>query len=213
MKLLPRRSPEPDDETSVPAPSDEGDVVAGGKGRPTPKRRESVPVRGPVTAPKTRKEAYARQRELAKQAKQAKQTRRNSPAGSSAKPMTPAERRIAMRSGDPAALPRRDQGPTRKLARDFVDSRVMLSNFLLLIFLFLIVGSFIPAFSVVAPLAILLIIADCYIAGRRIRSLAIERFGTAEGGVMGIGYYAVSRAFLPRRWRLPPPQVQRGEAI
>jgi hypothetical protein len=118
-----------------------------------------------------------------------------------------------MRSGDPALLPRRDQGPTRKLARDYVDSRIMLSNYLLVIFVLLILGSFVPVLATVAPLAILVIIVDCYVAGRRIRSLSIERFGKADGGTMGIGYYAISRAFLPRRWRLPPPQVQRGDAI
>ena len=30
---------------------------------------------------------------------------------------------------------------------------------------------------------------------------------------MSIGFYAGSRAYLPRKWRLPAPQVQRGEPI
>ena len=44
------------------------------------------------------------------------------------------------------------------------------------------------------------------VTGRKIRKLAIERFGTADGGNMTIGFYAGSRAYLPRRWRLPSPR-------
>jgi hypothetical protein len=206
VKLLPRRTP-PEPTPADEEPVEATDSVRLGKGRPTPKRRDTAPQRGPVTAPKTRKEALARQKQQAKAARQARKS------ASSGKPMTAQQRRDAMRSGDPALLPRRDQGPTRKLARDYVDSRIMLSNYLLVIFVLLILGSFVPVLATVAPLAILVIIVDCYVAGRRIRSLSIERFGKADGGTMGIGYYAISRAFLPRRWRLPPPQVQRGDAI
>ncbi len=51
------------------------------------------------------------------------------------------------------------------------------------------------------------------LVGRRIRALAIERFGSADGGNLSIGFYAGSRAYLPRRWRLPAPEVQLGQAI
>jgi hypothetical protein len=30
---------------------------------------------------------------------------------------------------------------------------------------------------------------------------------------MSVGFYAGSRAYLPRRWRLPAPQVDIGEEI
>jgi hypothetical protein len=30
---------------------------------------------------------------------------------------------------------------------------------------------------------------------------------------MSVGFYSVSRAYLPRRWRLPAPQFQRGDEI
>ena len=43
--------------------------------------------------------------------------------------------------------------------------------------------------------------------------LAIERNGQADGTAMSIGFYMGSRAYLPRRWRLPGPQVQRGDEI
>ena len=41
----------------------------------------------------------------------------------------------------------------------------------------------------------------------------MERFGEAQGGAMSIGFYAGSRAYLPRRWRLPAPQVGLGDPI
>ncbi|MDT4938947.1 MAG: hypothetical protein QOG80_2618 [Pseudonocardiales bacterium] len=205
MKLLPRRTPADSLEQSGDVELD-ADVVPGSKGRPTPKRRDSVPQRGPVTAPKTRKEAYARQKQ---QSKAARATRKS---GTQTQ-MTAQERRAALRSGDPALLPRRDQGQTRKLARDYVDSHRMLSNFLLLLFPILIGSSFVPVLAAIAPVALAVIIVEWYFIGRRIRTMAVERFGKAEGGAMSIGFYAGSRAYLPRRWRLPTPQVSRGDTI
>ncbi|MGA3189843.1 MAG: methyltransferase domain-containing protein, partial [Bryobacteraceae bacterium] len=41
-------------------------------------------------------------------------------------------------------------------------------------------------------------IGEWYVVGRRIRRLSIERFGEAQGGNMVIGFYAGSRAYLPR---------------
>jgi hypothetical protein len=204
VKLLPRRNVEPNGDVVT-------DVVepppSGGKGRPTPKRRESTLQRGPVSAPKTRKEAYARQKQQSKAAK----TARNTPAAK----MTPQQRRAALRKGDPAFLPRRDQGPTRKLARDYVDSHRMFSNYLLLLFP-LMVATAIPALHNLEFLVILVFLAfvlEWVFVGRRIRKLAIERHEKAEGSALSIGFYAGSRAYLPRRWRLPAPQKTLGESI
>ncbi|GAB2461293.1 DUF3043 domain-containing protein [Jatrophihabitans fulvus] len=177
------------------------------KGRPTPKRRDSQGKRGPVTAPKTRKEAYARQKAQAKEQRSA---------AKSAKPRSVAEQRAALKRGDPDALPRRDQGKTRKLARDWVDSRRMLSNYLLLIFPIMIIASFVPALAavqIVVLFALVVLIGEWYITGKRVRALAMERYGEADGGNMSIGFYAGSRAYMPRRWRLPGPQVERGDEI
>jgi hypothetical protein len=174
------------------------------KGRPTPKRRDSQGKRGPVSAPRTRKEAYARQKQLAREQKAARAT---------AKPRTVAEQRAALRRGDPDALPRRDQGKTRKLARDYVDSHRMASNYLLVLFVFMIAGIVFPLAQIVVLVAFIALLVEWYIVGRRIRAMALERFGDAQGGNMSIGFYAGSRAYLPRRWRLPAPQVQRGDTI
>src|SRR4051794_7916962 len=101
MKLSRRDKAADDQAEPGPAVDDAVDDLARErKGRPTPKRRDSQGRRGPLNAPKTRKEAYARQKQLAKSQPKAKVT---------AKPRTVAEQRAALRAGDPTALPRRDQ--------------------------------------------------------------------------------------------------------
>lgn len=181
------------------------DASAVGKGRPTPKRREVVGKRGPVSAPRTRKEAYARQKQLAK----SQRTARNTPTAN----LTPAQRRELLRQGDPSVLPRRDQGETRRLARDYVDSHRMASNYLLILFPIIVVGYAIPVLQMVVLVLFVGILVEWYLTGRRIRALATERFGRAEGGAMTLGFYAGSRAYLPRRWRLPAPQKEHGDPI
>ena len=176
------------------------------KGRPTPKRRDAQGRRGPVTAPQTRKEAYARQKQLAKQQRPASRT-------SSRKPQSVAEQRAALRRGDASALPRRDQGKTRKLARDYVDSKRMLSNYLLWLFPVMIAGIAVPMFQLVVLVVFIALLVEWYIVGKRIRTMAIERYGEAQGGNMTIGFYAGSRAYMPRKWRLPGPSVERGDPI
>ncbi|HJQ41800.1 MAG TPA: DUF3043 domain-containing protein [Jatrophihabitantaceae bacterium] len=204
MKLLPRRNTDPVGDVPVEPESD----LPSGKGRPTPKRRDTTGPRGPVTAPKTRKEAYARQKQQQKELRTARSTARRT-----GTPMTAAQRRDALRAGDPSVLPRRDQGPTRKLARDFVDSHRLFSNYLLLLFPIMIVSYAIPMLQILILLTFVALMLEWNFIGRRIRKLAMERFGEADGGNMSIGFYAGSRAYLPRRWRLPAPQVSRGDAI
>jgi hypothetical protein len=177
------------------------------KGRATPKRRDAEGRRGPVSAPRTRKEAVARQRQLAREQRAA---------GRVAKPRSAAEQRAALRRGDESALPRRDKGPTRQLARDYVDSHRMFSNYLLLLFPLMIAASFIPQLSLVQIVVIVVflgLLVEWYIVGRRVRELAIERNGNADGTPMSLGFYAGSRAYLPRKWRMPAPRVQLGDDI
>jgi hypothetical protein len=201
---LSRREKPADAEAEIVVDDVAADQAAARKGRPTPKRRDAEGRRGPVSAPRTRKEAYARQKQLSKQQRAARST---------AKPRTVAEQRAALKRGDPSALPRRDQGSTRKLARDYVDARRMLSNYLLWLFPLMIAGVAVPQLQLIVLVVFLALLVEWYLVGRRIRALAIERFGEAQGGNMTIGFYAGSRAYLPRRWRLPSPQVERGDAI
>ncbi len=203
MKLTKRDKPE----AVEPEATEPETAVPARKGRPTPKRRDSQGKRGPVSAPKTRKEAYARQKQL---------TREQKTARSAAKPRSVAEQRAALKRGDLDALPRRDQGDTRKLARDYVDSTRMLSNYLLWLFPLMVVSAFIPSLAYAQLVVVVLfaaLLVEWYVVGKRIRRLAIERFGEAQGGNLSIGFYAGSRAYLPRRWRLPGPRVERGETF
>ncbi len=202
MKLLRRRTTDPEPAGEVDVEDALGDGGTTAKGRPTPKRRDSAPRRGPITEPpRTRKEAYKWQKQRA---------RTSAPTG---KPMTADERRAAMRRGDPAVLPRRDQGPERKLARDWVDSRRMLSNFLLILFPVMILGIVVPYLNVVVIALLVIFLGEWYITGRRIRALAQERIGKVGQGPWALGFYAGSRAYMPRRWRLPKPQVSVGDPI
>jgi hypothetical protein len=202
VKLSPRRkSEEPTTEVL-----DEPEQVLRGKGHPTPKRRDSVVQRGPVSAPKTRKQAYARQKQQAKAAKIARRTPTSQ--------LTVADRRAALRAG--TLLPRRDQGATRKYARDYVDSHRMFSNYLLLLFPLMIISYLVPGAWPIQVLVLAVffgILVEWFMIGRRIVRLVTERAGSADGRPMSIGFYAGSRAYLPRRWRLPAPQVNLGDEI
>jgi hypothetical protein len=207
VKLLPRRKSADDLSAPEPVAETDGDAQRG-KGRPTPKRRETTPVRGPVTAPKNRKEAYARQKQMNREA------RATARSGASSAPQTPAEKRAAMRSG--AVLSPRDQGPTRKLARDFVDSRRLFSNYLLAVMGLMLVSMFARKLAILQLIALALFLGcvfESVVLGLRIRKLATERFGKAEVGTASISFYALSRAYLPRRWRMPAPQVEIGDEI
>ncbi|MBE7187727.1 DUF3043 domain-containing protein [Jatrophihabitans endophyticus] len=199
--------PSADEAVDLSKSGDDG-VRTTPKGRPTPKRRDAEGRRGPVTAPKTRKEAYARQKQLNRDQRQQQSAK------ATLKPRSAAEQRAALKRGDASALPRRDQGPTKKLARDYVDSHRMFSNYLLWLFaLFVISSLLLPAASPVVLVIFLFMIAEWYWVGRKLRALAIERHGSAEGTTMSLGFYMGSRAYLPRKWRLPGPQVQLGDEI
>lgn len=194
-----------------PAVDDPSGGHVASKGRPTPKRRDAEGRRGPVSAPKTRKEAYARQKQLSKQQRSTKDAAR-----AAVKPRSPAEQRAALKRGDESALPRRDQGPTRKLARNYVDSHRMFSNYMLWLFVLFILVSFVPVLRAASPAILvifLLMVVEWFWVGRKLRAMATERFGKADGTNMSIGFYMGSRAYLPRKWRLPGPQVQQGDEI
>ena len=160
MKLSRREKPA-DAEVETVVDGDDAAAVAS-KGRPTPKRRDSQGKRGPVSAPKTRKEAYARQKQLAKQQKTTRSTAEAAH-----------RRRAACRAAGGATrrvLPRRDQGPTRKLARDYVDSQRMLSNYLLFLFPIMIAGLALPQLQIIVLVVFVGLLVEWYIVGKRIRA-------------------------------------------
>lgn len=213
VRLLPRRPGS--DSSTDPNSSSAAGLAAGqaenrpeNKGRPTPKRRDSGPRRGPVTpAPKTRREAMARQREQAKLAKSA-------PKGGRPTTLGPQERRARQLAGDPAYLARRDQGPMRAFTRDYVDSRRMFSNYLLLLFPIAILSQVVRFFVTVEITLVLLVLLEGVFTGRRVMAMGRAR-GIEQGRdkATGIGVYAIMRSYFPRRWRIPRPRVAIGEKI
>jgi len=176
-------------------------AAAVGKGRPTPKRRDAQGRRsGPaLPPPTTRKEAYRRMRET--QASGRKVTR------------------TAASAGVESALPRRDQGPARRLVRNIVDSRRNIGSVFLLIAALVLVGYFIPnpeirSYTVLLWMAFFVaIIVDSIFLGRRIKKTVSERLPDATDSNRGLIWYGVTRATMVRRWRFPKPAVSVGDEI
>ena len=207
MNLLPRRrTAEAVAETPVVETSDTSSAT---KGRPTPKRRDSAPRRAPITAPpQTRRESLSWQKQ---QAKAAKTSPTRVTAGTPARGT--AEHRDALKRGDEAVLPKRDKGPVRRLARDWVDSRRMISNWMLILFPLMILGFQVPYVNFIVLAFFFVILGEWFITGRNILALAKSRGLETKETPITIGFYAGSRSYLPRRWRLPQSSVQRGDAI
>lgn len=200
MSILRRKPAEADaaaPTAEVEEVNDHDAVATAPKGRPTPKRRTG---KAPVAkAPTTRKEAVAWQKQHA-QARVGGQ-----------KKMTTTEYRAALRSGE--VLPRRDQGPVRALARDYVDSRRMASNYLLLLFPLLLIGYVIPLLQILVLVLFFLLVLEWIYTGSRIKRLAAERGLASRESAIGLGFYAGSRAYFKRSWRRPLPVVELGDKI
>jgi len=168
-----------------------------GKGRPTPKRSESERRRRPFTAPGDRKEANRQYRDRQRQ----ERTRRQQ----------------GMQRGEQWALPPRDRGPVKALARDYVDSRRRLSEFymygllVLLALLFVrnaLVQSIVP---LVVLIAVMIMLVEGIFIGRRVRTLAEERLPGES--TRGVRLYAAMRALQIRRLRMPKPRIKPGESF
>ncbi|MCW2945616.1 MAG: hypothetical protein JWR24_2333 [Actinoallomurus sp.] len=169
----------------------------GGKGRPTPKRRDAEKRnRSPITAPRTRKEAYRQVRE--RQAGDRQKTREG------------------MARGDDRYLPTRDRGPVRRLARDFVDSRRTFGEFFMYLTLLILLGAMAAPVSVKTylyvygwPVMLVLIVGESIYLGGRVKKLAGERFPGES--LRGIGLYTATRAMQIRRLRMPKPRLKPGQ--
>ena len=174
-----------------------GPAVTAGKGRPTPKRSEAEKRRRYQLAPEDRKAA-------AKQARgrdRADRTRKTE----------------AMRRGEEWALPAKDRGPVRALARDYVDSKRRFSEFYMygLIVLLLLLFLRSPITATVLPVVLIFMIVvmavEGYYIGRRVATLAAERYPGES--TRGVKLYSAMRALQIRKLRFPKPRVKPGEAI
>ena len=168
-----------------------------GKGRPTPKRSEAEKRRRqPITAPRDRKEAYRQVRE--------RQTRDRQKA------------KAGMARGEDRYLPKRDQGPVKGFARDFVDSRRTFGEyFMYLVVVILVIGIIAPnnvkagLYFFAWPVMLVLIVGESILLGRRVSRQARERF--PDEVVRGLGFYTATRAMQIRRFRMPQARFKPGQ--
>jgi hypothetical protein len=168
------------------------------KGRPTPKRSEAERRRRqPYSAPADRKAAGQQSRDRDRAAR--------------------ARRTEAMRRGESWALPRKDQGQVRALARDYVDARRSISEYYMFGVLVLVVLLFLPALrkSAVIDYAVLIILAviviESILVSGRVIKLAQQRFPGES--TRGLRMYVAVRNTQFRRLRMPTPRVKPGTKV
>jgi hypothetical protein len=167
------------------------------KGRPTPKRSEAERTRRqPITG--SRAPAAPRTPEDKAKARGDK-----------------ARRYEAMKAGEAWALNPRDRGPTRALARDYIDSKRRISEYYMYLLVVLLAAIFVrnkTAESYISPLVLVLvviIIVDAQFIRYRLRKLISERLPGESP--RGLTMYAVMRALQIRRFRIPAPRVKPGD--
>ena len=171
-----------------------GQPADGRKGRPTPTRKEQEAARRRPLVPEDRKAAKA-------ESKQAERQRR-------------AQAQAGMAAGDERYLGPRDAGPQRRFARDWVDARFNVGEYVLIFLLLVFLILFLPVQSLAMTLIwvvygyVALSIIDAVIMSQRMHKAMQRKFGTVQRGTR---WYASMRAFTIRRLRLPKPQVWRGE--
>jgi hypothetical protein len=167
----------------------------GGKGRPTPKRAEAEKRRRqPITAPSNRKEAYKRVRE--RQASERVKARQG------------------MAKGEEKYLLKRDKGPVRRLARDYVDGRRTVGSYLMYGMFAIVALSLMPVTAAkllvlfAPPLLLAVVFVEGILLSRGIKKKAAELYPDED--TKGVGLYAAMRAMQIRRLRVPAPQVKPG---
>ena len=181
-----------DDPTTIPAIDE-----TGGKGRPTPRRKEAEAANKRPLVPDDRRQAAkdARSKDKAKRDLEYK----------------------AMLTGDERHLPARDAGPVKRFVRDYVDSRLNLGAYFLPLAVLFLVFAFVGqtlsavaffAVTVALYLYVIAVVVDSVVLWFRLKKALTAKFGpaAARGNLM----YAVLRATQLPRTRLPRPMVRRG---
>lgn len=175
----------------VPAPAGKG-AVAAGKGRPTPSRREAE---------------AARKQRLGALPADPKSARR---ADREAQRAAYDRSRQALKSGDERYYPARDRGPARAFVRDYVDGRFRLLELLMplvvLSWLTLVTGR---SGVVLAGQLVMEVVVVIGLIFGLVLSFRVKRAVGAQfpDEVHGTGFYAFTRALMPRVMRQPKPKV------
>ncbi|HET9859579.1 MAG TPA: DUF3043 domain-containing protein [Nocardioidaceae bacterium] len=173
-------------------------VKEGGKGRPTPSRREAE------AAAKARARGAKNKKEAARQLRE-RRSQQN------------AKMREGLKTGDERFLPARDQGKVRRFVRDRIDSRLCMAEFLLPLLLIIMVlqysGS--PTLQNVSnglwTTTILLVLVDTLFLVWRLKKDLRERF--PDESHKGAVFYGILRALQLRFLRLPKTRVKLGQKL
>jgi hypothetical protein len=168
------------------------------KGVPTPKRSEAqANRRQPYQPPADRKAAAQQSRERDRASR--------------------ARRSDALQRGEQWALPAKDRGPVRALARDVVDARRGIGEYYMVMVVVLIALLIVPGNTtklvadVIVLFLLLLIVIEGWLVGTKVKRLAAQRFpGESTKGVM---LYTTMRGISLRRMRIPKPRVDRGDKV
>lgn len=215
MRFLRRKDAEPA-ETEID--TDDAEVEDGpgkahtpGKGRPTPKRRDSEQRRrGPVAPPpRTTREAMRRARGNKDERKALSAKRRE----------IRANQRERMMAGDEKYLMPRDRGPVKGYIRDLVDSRRNLLGLFMPLAILIFVALLVPdprVQSLTTLFCLLMLVAMIFegvLSGRRITRLVRERFPKEPVRGLSIGWYSFIRASQIRKLRVPKPRVRPGDKV
>lgn len=171
----------------------------GGKGRPTPSRREAEAARkAEMKRPLSRKEQSERQRQARAEIRRKQQE--------------------SIKAGEGKYLPARDQGPVRRYVRDYVDARWNFGEFLLPILLIILALSLVATRTGAAwagrastafwTATVIVVVVDSWRLTRGVKKGVKARFGDDQ--TRGVRFYALLRSTQLRRFRLPKPGVPRG---
>ena len=165
------------------------------KGKPTPSRKEAqaklkVSSLSPAASKEAKKalKAQARVRRL--------------------------ETRAAYMRGEESALPLRDRGQARRFVRNYVDQQKSITEYFLVIIIFVLFLTVIPVASVqLAAIAIMystmiFVAVNGFLISRKIKKVVAEKFPGES--TKGLGLYGWMRSTQLRRLRAPAPQVGPG---
>ncbi len=170
------------------------DETEAGKGRRTPTRKEAEAARKKqMKVPVTRKDQAKRER-AAREELRLKQ-------------------REALKTGDEKYLPLRERGPVRKFCRDYVDRRWNVGEFLLPLLVIILIAIYVAPVltSVLWALTLATFAIDEFFLVRGLKKELKKRFQREE--TRGATSYTFFRSTQLRRFRLPKPQVKRGEPL
>jgi hypothetical protein len=195
--VLFRRSKSEEDAATAPTP----EKGPGAKGRPTPSRKEA--------------EAAARARA---KASQSTGRGRATSGGAKIKGQQPTTRQVreAMRTGDERFLPPRDQGPVKRFIRNWIDSRISISEFMLPLLIMIMLLSYsgnsrlMQFGTTLWTVTIVFVLMDVLFLLWRLRRALRNEF--PDESMKGTTFYAIMRLIQLRWLRLPKPQVKVGGA-